>query len=365
MRKLATIRKIKDIQPILDADNIEKAIIDGWEVVISKKDNFKIGDLVVYIEIDSIVPERPEFEFLRNKNFRIRTTKFLGQISQGLILPLHILPNVKSTFYENDDVTEILGVKKYDPQVEDELKLQEQTNIKSTNPLINFLLRFKFFRRQYIKSNYFDNSFPSGVSKTDEERIQNLTNQYSEFKKYKYFVTEKIDGQSATYVLDLKKSKNKQFIVASRNFSIAQDDSSYWFCAEKYQIEKLLRKIAKQYPDADKFVIQGEILAPKIQGNKYKKDEPELFVFNIIINGKLLDYNQQKILLKDSLLENNQVELLYEDFELPDTVADLINLSKGKSKLAKINREGIVVRNYEKSISFKAINPDFLLIFEE
>ena len=87
MRKLATVRVIKNIEPIPDADKIVKLTVDGWHVVASKTDSFKIGDLVVYIEIDSVMPEKPEYEFLRSRKFRVRTIILRGQISQGLVLP--------------------------------------------------------------------------------------------------------------------------------------------------------------------------------------------------------------------------------------------------------------------------------------
>jgi RNA ligase (TIGR02306 family) len=101
MRKLASIRRIKDINPIVGADKIELCTVDGWKVVVAKDVNHKIGDLVIYCEVDSFLPIREEFEFLRkssykkmadgSEGFRLRTIRLKGQISQGLILPLTIL----------------------------------------------------------------------------------------------------------------------------------------------------------------------------------------------------------------------------------------------------------------------------------
>lgn len=99
-RKLASIRRISDIQPIEGADMIELAIVDGWKVVVAKNVGHKVGDMVVYCEIDSFLPIREEFEFLRKSSFkkmgdqegfRLRTSKLRGQISNGLILPLSVL----------------------------------------------------------------------------------------------------------------------------------------------------------------------------------------------------------------------------------------------------------------------------------
>jgi len=93
MRKLASIRQIANIRPIPGADRIVVAQVDGWECVV-QKDEFHVGDHVVYVEVDSVMPERPEFEFLRDRKFRVRTIKLRGQVSQGLVLPLSILHSI-------------------------------------------------------------------------------------------------------------------------------------------------------------------------------------------------------------------------------------------------------------------------------
>ena len=89
-RKLAHIELIESLKPIIGADKIEVATVLGWECVV-KKDEFKVGDKIIYIEVDSVLPEKPEFEFLRDRKFKIKTIKLKGQISMGLILPLNIL----------------------------------------------------------------------------------------------------------------------------------------------------------------------------------------------------------------------------------------------------------------------------------
>jgi len=136
MRNLASIQKITELRPIKGADKIEVAQILGWEVVV-KKDEFKVNDLIVYIEVDSIVPEKSEFEFLRERKFRVRTIKLRKQISQGIAFPLNILPEKKRKLSENFDVTEILGITKYDPQLQEESKLKDFSN-KKHSKFINF-----------------------------------------------------------------------------------------------------------------------------------------------------------------------------------------------------------------------------------
>lgn len=121
MRHLATIREITTLRPIAGADRIEVAQVDGWECVVQKGE-FHTGEHIVYIEVDSIVPERPEFEFLRDRKFRVRTIKLRGQVSQGLVLPLSILPNGAPADL-GADVTDVLGIKKYDPEAQQEAQL--------------------------------------------------------------------------------------------------------------------------------------------------------------------------------------------------------------------------------------------------
>ena len=110
MRKLATIRTISNIDPIEGRDQIGLATIDGWKVIVRFED-FNVGDKCVYCEIDSVLPDKPEFEHLRSKNFRIKTMKMAGVLSQGIAFSLRILP--EGAYNVGDDVTDIIGVQQY------------------------------------------------------------------------------------------------------------------------------------------------------------------------------------------------------------------------------------------------------------
>jgi RNA ligase (TIGR02306 family) len=130
-RKLASIRIISDLRPIEGADKIELAIVDGWKVVVAKDVGHKVGDKVIYCEIDSFLPIKPEFEFLRkssykkmadgSEGFRLRTVKLRGQVSQGLILPLSLINYTNLDFKVGMDVTMMLGINKYEPPIPAEL----------------------------------------------------------------------------------------------------------------------------------------------------------------------------------------------------------------------------------------------------
>lgn len=367
MRNLASVQKILNIEPIEGADKIEKATVLGWECVIAKKDNFKVGDLVVYIEIDSIVPDKPEFEFLRDRKFRVKTIKLRNQISQGLVMPLSILPtNIFCECSEGDDLTEILGIKKYNPELEQENKLTEQRLQLQRNRLTKFLSKYSWYRRLFFKTK--KDSFPKFIKKTDETRLQNMPHILEQEKDTFFDITEKIDGTSSTYFL-VKNPKRflcfgQKYIfgVCSRNLQLnKEDDSPYWTIARQYNIKEKLETLIYNY---DYVILQGEIIGNKIQGNKYKICGYDFYTFNLIYPNLKIPTTISTTLM--DLLDNigiKTVPILNRKQKLKATVNEMVELSKGQSVLYPTPREGIVVRsrNPEHIISFKVINPDFLL----
>lgn len=361
MRRLATVRQIVDIRPIEGADKIVVAQVDGWECVI-QKDEFNIGDKVVYVEVDSIMPEKPEYEFLRKRKFRVKTIKLRGQISQGLVLPMSVLPKGR-TYELDDDVTDVLGVKKYDPQAEQEQALLAAKNKKKHGKLFGFMCRFAWFRKLALGPKK-RGGFPDWIVKTDEERIQNKTIMFEQERGAgtHFSATEKVDGQSGTFFLRKIGRKKYEFGVCSRNVRLGKPDgSSYWTVARKYDIEKVLRSLIG---DADTIVLQGEIIGPGIQKNKYERKEYELYAFNLIRQGRKVNtFEMTETLAKYGIMSVPVVET---DMVLKDTIADMVEFAKGNTVLLPgKKREGVVIRNYEKNISFKVINPEFLLANDE
>ena len=358
-RKLASVQRIVNIEPIPDADAIEKATVLGWEVVIAKKDNLHIGDLVVYFEVDSLLPDKPEFEFMRDRKFRVKTIRLRKQISQGLVFSLSILPNKK--WNEGDDVTEIIGVKKYDPEGDLERRLFEEKQQREKNKLKKFLMKYTWYRTLF---NFFnpkkDKGWPKFIKKTDEDRIQLFPHICENEKDTTFTVTEKIDGQSGTYFLVKKKNlfgKKYIFGVCSRNVYLkTPDNSSYWTIARKYNIENVLKNLVG---NNDYIVLQGEIVGTNIQGNKYGVKEHDFYAFNLIASEVKVGTTAKRYLLDQHGIKC--VPLLDTNFRLKPTIAEMVDFSNGKSVLADTLREGIVVRNYEKNISFKVVSPEFLL----
>lgn len=332
-RKLATIQHIDNLSPIPGADFIEVATVKGWKLVV-KKGEYTIGDKAVYCEIDSLLPIREEFEFLRKSSykkvgdqegFRLKTVKLKGQISQGLLLPISTL-NGKienpSNLSIGTEVTELLGIVKYDPPIPAELAGSAK------------------------------GLFPSFLNKTDEERIQNLASEYENLKRETYYVTEKLDGSSATYYW-----KDGEFGVCSRNLELLRSESnSFWVVAKELELEEKLSKLGKN------LCLQGELIGWGVQGNLYNLKGRNVYFFNAfdIDTQKYLTYTEFLELVKDLGLET--VPILEKNFTLPDSLDELILLADGKSKLNNSkDREGLVLRNHERTVSFKAISNKFLI----
>lgn len=369
-RKLAHIEKIEWITHIDGADKIELCGVLGWQCVIAKKDNFQVGDTVIYCEVDSVMPEKPEFEFLRDRKFRVRTIKLKGQVSQGLVLPISILNNKVNI---GDDVTDQLGITKYlSPSEQDEIQRQENAIKLEKSKLKKFLMRYSWFRKLFLSRTQ-KSSFPYWVSKTDEERIQNLGDKFiQENAERTVYVTEKIDYQSGTWTSkDINKFsgllskllpiKKILFVVASRNLQTNDKNSLYWQIAEKYNLEILCKK----FPG---IIIQGEQGNSKIQGNKYGLSSPKMWVFNIIqSNGRFHNYDEMKAFCECYKLDYVPFVKECKMKDIGSTVKDFVEFAKGKSQLTDIHREGVViccVENGKKVFSFKSINPDFLLKYE-
>jgi len=378
-RKLATIRKIRDIKPIEGADRISLAFVDGWQVVI-EKGVFNIGDFIVYLEIDCRVPkDNPNFAFLEKRDFKIKSIKLKQTLSQGIIFPLSILP--KKKWQEGDDVTKILNITKieqdYKPDTPNDIKrLHSMHKRLMSFKIVKYMMRYEWFRKMMVKlfvSQKKKSGFPRYVPKTDESRCQNILDSLNQWKDYSFIVREKLDGSSGTYVLK-RIGKNKyDYIVCSRNLAVGgnyfnkkanlyYDSNIYTEMSEKYDIENKLRMIIGEN---DWVAIQGEIIGEKIQGNKYGIQGRDLYLFNFITEM----HGKHSCLFAEDYLKQHGFKwcpLLETDYKLPENgVEGLLCEADGMSILKHDTlREGIVVRNYEHNISFKVISNEFLLKYD-
>lgn len=333
-RKLVTLRKISEVHPIENADNIERVVIDGWNVV-SRKGEFKKGDDCVYFEIDSLLPEEERYEFLRKSSwkpalqkFRLKTAKLRGVISQGLVLPLSSFDLNFSNYNTGDDLTEVLGVEKYEPPIPAELGGD-------------------------VKGN-----FPYFIPKTDEERVQNVPDIIARHPNTEFVITEKIDGTSSTFYV-----KDGEFGFCGRNWEFKlETENTYKKIAGMYNLEEKMSSLSKS------IAIQGEIAGPSIQKNKYKLDNHKLFVYHAydIDNQRYYDHDEFMALCKEIGVETVPV---LEIRKLDGIIFDeLLAMADGESKLYKTKREGIVIKSrVEKTdpetgrLSFKVISNKFLM----
>ncbi len=306
---LATVQEIKEIRPHTNSDNLELATILGWQVVV-KKDEFKVGDFVIYMVIDTVLPEHSEFEFLRNKKFRIKPIRLRGEESAGIAFPVSILGkfgyDFRGPLHKGMDVTDIIGVKHFEKPVPAELSGQMVGHI------------------------------PGFLIITDEDNLRTYPDAVPELKGHPYYITRKDDGSSGTYFIN-----NEEFGVCSRRIHLKPSDTNgFWKMEYKYNIENILRK---EFPGIN-IAIQGEVCGPGIQKNKIGLKEVELHIFNIfdIVNRTYLDYDK----VKDFCLNYNipMVTLIEEGDSFEYDLNGLINLANQQKYPTGGNAEGIVIR---------------------
>jgi RNA ligase (TIGR02306 family) len=347
-RQLASIQKIDKLEPIPGADKIEVATVLGWHLVV-KKGEFQIGDRCVYMEVDSILPDRPEFEFLRPRHMRIKTIKLRGQVSQGIAFPLSILP--VGTILDGDlgdNVTEQLGIKKYEPYIPAELSGQAKGN------------------------------FPEFLHKTDEIRVQSVPGVLFRHQTKPFYVTEKVDGSSMTvYLRYTPMVEGFEFGVCSRNWDLKEDaeyterKNAFWKLARELDLEGKLKLLWRA--SGHGFALQGELLGMGVQKNKYNFHGIDFYVYNIfdIDEQRYLDFHEIELICQT--LGLTMVPVVSRSYTLPNTIDEVVEYSKGNSVLNKdVPREGVVFRPLKEErdeelgrLSFKCINPDFLLKFDE
>ena len=337
-RKLASIQYIHYITPIEGADRIECVHVLGWQCV-ANKGQFQVGDSCVYMEVDSFLPICEQFEFLRSNSyrksellgegFRLKTLNFRGQISQGLVQPLSILP--EGEYQVGDDVTELLRIKKW----------EVEERVTSSGTVIG--------------------DFPDGIPKTDEFRVQSYPELINEFKQVPmYYISTKMDGTSVTMYW-----KAGQFGVCGRNYEYADDGKcAMWDYAHEHKIAEKL----KEYHVPD-IAIQGEFCGAGIQKNRLKLVRPEWYVFTVIDLATRRRYSLEtmKKLCEDLELNMVPIEEVKNVFDY-DSIESLLERAKGKYA-SGMNKEGIVIRPTEPvyspiiggPLSMKVINNDYLL----
>lgn len=345
-RKLATIAEIESVEPIAGADLLEKARLKNrfWNIVV-KKNSVRPGDRGVYFEIDSVLPEWPQFEFLRercyienakNKGFRIKTMKLRGQVSQGLFVPLTDFAGTEIgrvlTVYdhpEGKDITGLFGVKLYE------------------NP------NEGLFQGNVI------GQFPSFIPKTDQERIQNVPEYFEKYRDEEFEITTKLDGSSHTVAWC-----NGDFYICGRNTRLEYDHEN-----PKGDFTQLVKRLGmfKTLQRLDRNIaLQGEFVGPGIQKNRGKFQSKRFFVFDIydIDRQRFLPAKERRDLMGTAfcfvydhvpVLSASKVFTDFPDFESLMKYAASITVND-------TNAEGIVCKMISNpSVSFRVISNKYLL----
>ncbi len=403
-RELAYVVLIDGIEPIPGYDRVETAIVGGWHVIV-QKGQFNVGDPAVYFEIDSKVPsDRECFAFLEKRKYKIKTLKMCKTISQGLLM--HAEDFGWSIGYDTDDssgdvpyikddkgeyhyaggesrfLTKNLGVTYAEeednarkaPSVDKYKKMAQRHPDIFKKPWARWLMKrewgrkfmFLFFGKKKDKKN----GWPSWVSKTDEERIENMPWILAD-KNATWIATEKIDGSSTTFTMRKGKFGKLEFYVCSRNVCFDSvdkpcyyDTNIYWEMAQKYDMYNVLKAIMELMPQLEWVTIQGETFGEGVQKNNYDMKCHDFMAFNLITSDKgRWNSNDMKL-----LLENHYhvpcVPILDSNYKMPDTVEELrAYVNSETSTISQKMKEGVVFRSLDGVKSFKCVSPEYLLKF--
>lgn len=333
MRQLVTERVVRELLPIEGADVIELAKVDGWQCVV-KKGAFEVGQKALYFEIDSMIPaDDKRFAFLSRgkmvERYRIKSMKLRGALSQGLLIPISDLTNEeRMRIFDGETPTEVLRVEKYEPVI----------------PM----------------GGVQKGTFPTYlVPKTDQERIQNMVSALEGRNSDQFEITEKLDGTSCTFFSCIEDGPiigdHLRTGVCSRNWEMQiLDENIYARQFNQLGIHDKLRQLGGR-----QLAIQGEIIGPSIQGNKYKLDKQTFYVFDVYdIDEKRYLGSVERCELAEQL-GLKHVPLVCESMVF--TLDAVLDAADGRSLLHDTPREGLVFKGYDGKTNFKAISNKWLL----
>ena len=409
IRELAYVVAIDEIRPIPNYDRVEHARVGGWWVIV-KKDQFKVGDLAIYIEVDSKVPEQEPFMFLEPKHFKVKTQKMCKVISQGLLMHPNDFgwtlaedadgnkiinwgdkaTNAMPYLSEGDFLTQELGITYAD--AEDNKRKAKINPNEKYNSMMSRHSKFAKtkFARWCMKRNwakkilYFflgnkkkDNAktFPSHlehIHRSDEERAENMP--WILENKTRWIKTTKIDGTSSLFLLE-RKGRKREYWVCSRNVrqldrnqKCYHDDNVYWEANDKYHIREFLEDMLNKHPEWSYVAIQGEIAGcsssgAAIQGDPHKFGELRFFGYNFITS----DIGRWNSIDAANLCSSYGIEwvpIVDDNYILPDNFEEFKLSADGPCEAngASGNREGYVYRNFDdNTLSFKNVSREYLL----
>ena len=376
-RELAYIAKVLNTESLCGYDNVHLVTVLGWKCVAPV--NIHKGDLVVYFEVDSLLPQNDNrFSFLASKKFRIKPIKICGVVSQGLVLSLSEFPELKGC-KEGDFVTDKLHVEKYDPDAINEGSVKSKVSDFQRaldrhpkffkNPIVKYLMKYKPVRfvlaKLFVLQKDKDKSkWPEWLPKTGSERIQNMPNLFG--CKDKYITTEKVDGASTSFILNEKDKyivcshnviKNPEIGSAGGNFY----KTNIWAeSGENYNIESVLRSLKKDLK-LKTVAIQGETYGDGIQKRNYSlKNKHGFVVFHIWFDGVRQPIKDMIAICDKYNIPH--VHVYNYEYSIPDTVEQIIeDVDNSKSNIDGGDIEGFVFYSQDGQQNFKCVSPNFLM----
>lgn len=404
-RELCYVVQIDAIEPIIGSDNCEAAVVGGWRIM-TRKGTFKPGDLAIYFEIDSKVPETETFAFLEKKHYKIKTQKYTfggkgNFVSQGLLMhPIDfgwtteetgksiMIPDDGTQLEKGDFLTQRLGVtyaidadNKRKGSGPDKYKKMAARHKKIfSNPIVKKIMKYSLGRKIMFlffgKKKDKKGAWPLWVKKTDEERIQNLVSAIPAFTKEQWIATEKIDGTSTTFTMK-GFGRKREFYVCSRNVVFDKPDKNCFYdtnvyleMSEKYHMEDVLTSLMEKYKKTgiDFITIQGETYGGNIQKRDYGIKEHDLAVFNVIFGYKDGTTERLNPITMKALMDNYlipTVPIVSDCLTLPDSCDKILLLAGGPSAIDGGMREGLVFRSFDGAKSFKAVDNNFLIKYHQ
>lgn len=395
VRELCYLVEIDAIEPIEGKDRVEAAVIGGWRTMV-KKGDFQPGDLGIYFEVDSKVPEKEPFTFLEKYHYKIKTQKFKNFYSQGLLMH----PNDFGWLVEkNDSGLYVVDADGNQHFVNDESRFltkqldvtyatADDNNRKASSPdkykkmagrhpnlfkkkPIRWLMKrnwgkkllFIFFGKAKDKK-----SWPQHIAaKTDVERIQNAM--YILNDKNPYVASEKIDGSSCSIMAERGKFGKIKYYICSRNVVFEDekqkcyyDENIYFEAYYKYNFKDKITRILNDY-NLPNVALQMEVFGPGIQKRDYSLNEHQAMIFHIVSNGVKMPMD--KVIEICEKYDMPHVPIVNDNFIFPDTLDELQKYVEGEgSKIDGKPREGIVFYDKETGQQYvKFVSPEFLIKF--
>lgn len=365
------VATINEIKPIEGADNIELAIVGGWNC-ITKKGEYQPNDLIVVATTDAVIPQelsdKMEVTSYLRKGQRVRTVKLRGVYSECLLIPTKYIPGFGDVYSEGTDMMERMGITKYEPPVK-QIQLASGKKIRyQDNP--NFHVYYKFPNLKNVAGLF-----------TEEDDVQ---------------ITRKIHGTNSRYGI-VRKNKlsffdkvkkffrladawiEYEYVYGSHNVEKGSDSQGFYStdvwrtAADKYGIKEKLWNYVRQNETPETvgggLVIYGEVYGAGIQKNyEYGLKDVEFVGFDVSVDGKYKDVEYTQTFFNNSINWGNafnHVEVLYLGKWSQEVQDKFVfnNFIPG----TKVPHEGIVIKHVsgERNKVAKVINPDYLIYGEK